>query len=528
MKKLFFLLPMLALFVACQPDNSVTESGYITFTNQQVENLTRGDNTITTANLANFDVWGHNDAGIVFNSTKVEKQGDVWTSAVQQVWKAFTTYHFHAFAPSGLISNVGEYPNSERIKGLSNFSYTNAGDKDLVYAYATRIQGSLLELNSDPVQLSFEHLLSRVQFTFNNSLSKGNITISNVQITEAIKSAELNCADASIANWSWAEESTGVYNFGATSSIAQGASALTENVQFLFPAATRNYNISFSIAYESEETESKTATITDVNFEMGKSYNITVVIEDKDIVTEQYGVNFFVAEVKEWGSNIEIDATLNEGVESPENPEIPEVSSGMENGYEWVDLGLPSGLKWATCNVGANSPEDYGDYFAWGEVEPKEYYVWETYKYGSDYDQLTKYCTDSDYGKDGFVDYNTILDPEDDAAAVNWGGSWRMPTIVEQQELINICIWDWITQNEVKGYKVTGPNGNSVFLPAAGFMDQDGLGGVGDEALYWSSSSHSSWSYAAYVHYFYSDIVINEEDIISSRCMGHLVRPVCP
>ena len=103
-----------------------------------------------------------------------------------------------------------------------------------------------------------------------------------------------------------------------------------------------------------------------------------------------------------------------------------------------------------------------------------------------------------------------------------------MPTIVEQQELINICIWDWITQNEVKGYKVTGPNGNSVFLPAAGFMDQDGLGGVGDEALYWSSSSHSSWSYAAYVHYFYSDIVINEEDIISSRCMGHLVRPVCP
>jgi hypothetical protein len=103
-----------------------------------------------------------------------------------------------------------------------------------------------------------------------------------VQITEAIKSAELNCADASIANWSWAEESTGVYNFGATSSIAQGASALTENVQFLFPAATRNYNISFSIAYESEEIESKTATITDVNFEMGKSYNITVVIEDKD------------------------------------------------------------------------------------------------------------------------------------------------------------------------------------------------------------------------------------------------------
>jgi hypothetical protein len=95
---------------------------------------------------------------------------------------------------------------------------------------------------------------------------------------------------------------------------------------------------------------------------------------------------------------------------------IEENGVGKHEGHEYVDLGLPSGLKWATCNVGATTPEEYGDYFAWGEVESKETYNWSTYKYGTDYDQLTKYCSDSYYGKDDFTDNKTVLDPEDDAA----------------------------------------------------------------------------------------------------------------
>lgn len=530
MKKLFLLLPLLALFVACQPDDDpVAESGYITFANQ-VEDLTRGDNTITTANLADFDVWGHNDAGIVFSGTKVEKRGDAWTSAVQKTWEPYNTYHFHALAPSGLITNVGEYPNLGRARGLSNFTYTNAGDKDLVYAYATRTQGSLLEVNSEPVQLAFEHLLSRVEITFKNSLSKGNITIADVQIIDATKSAELNCADGSIANWTWIEENTGVYNFGATSAIAQGASALAENVQFLFPAATRNYNISFSIAYESEVAETRTAIITDVNFVMGKSYNITVAIEDKDIVTEQYGISFFVAEVKEWGSNIEINATLNGETDTPENPETPEVVT-----HEYVDLGLPSGLKWATCNVGAESPEEYGDYFAWGETETKEYYVGDTHKYyyfyydyevDDGYYLVTKYCTDSEYGKDGFVDYNTILDPEDDAATVNWGGDWRMPTYEEVNELRNQCTWIKTTQKDVNGYKVVGKNGNSIFLPAAGYVYGANKYDIGAYGYYWSSSINTEGGHAVYCMPFTFSGNITYDDRVS-RESGRSVRPVC-
>ena len=384
--------------------------------------------------------------------------------------------------------------------------------KTLFIAYAMRVQGSLLKINADPVQLAFEHLLSRVGFTFKNNLSEGSITISNVQITEATKSAELNCGDVDMANWAWEATSTGSYSFGGTTAIAKGATASAEDVQFLFPAATRNYDISFSIAYESNAAEERTATISDVNLEMGKSYNINLTVNDKDVVTEEYAIEFFVTEVKDWGENIELDATINER------------EYGFENGHEWVDLGLPSGLKWATCNVGANTPEEYGDYFAWGEVEPKETYNWSTYKYGSDDDELTKYCDKSSYGNNGFTDNKTVLDPEDDAATVNWGGAWRMPTDAEQDELRHNCTCTWTTQNGVNGYKVVGPNGNLIFLPTAGCMYEGSLYHAGSVAFFWSSSLLTDYPLGAYNVYFFSG---NVDWVNDSRSLGRSVRPVC-
>ena len=131
---------------------------------------------------------------------------------------------------------------------------------------------------------------------------------------------------------------------------------------------------------------------------------------------------------------------------------------------EAVDLGLS--VKWANVNVGAISPEDYGDYFAWGETELKTDYSWSTYKFELGTDEngpFSKYVTNSSYGT---VDNKTVLDPEDDAAHVNWGGSWRMPTDAEWTELRTKCTWTWTS--EVNGMLVTGPNGKSIFLPAAG------------------------------------------------------------
>lgn len=219
------------------------------------------------------------------------------------------------------------------------------------------------------------------------------------------------------------------------------------------------------------------------------------------------------------------------------NPDDP--TTGNDSGKEknptivptctdYVDLGLS--VNWATCNVGATKPEEYGSYYAWGEVEPKEEYNWDTYKWATaiwvsgsgfwDLETLTKYCTDSE---DGTVDNKTILAPEDDAAAVNMGGSWRMPTYDELEELKTKCTWKWTTLNGVNGYNVEGPNGNSIFLPAAGWRDHGDLHDAGWGGYYWSSSLGTDYSDYAYSIGFYSDYVFW---VNFSRYYGFSVRGV--
>ena len=189
-------------------------------------------------------------------------------------------------------------------------------------------------------------------------------------------------------------------------------------------------------------------------------------------------------------------------------------------GVQAVDLGLS--VKWATCNVGANRPEDYGDYFAWGEVKPKSVYDWSTYKYcNGSANTLTKYNSYSSYGR---VDNKSTLEAQDDAATINWGGAWRMPTKAEQDELRTKCKWVWTTLNGVKGYKVVGPNGNSIFLPAAGYMVKGALYTAGSSGIYRSSSLCTYSPGSAYNVHFCSDLV---DWYNNCRYYGHSVRPVC-
>ena len=158
--------------------------------------------------------------------------------------------------------------------------------------------------------------------------------------------------------------------------------------------------------------------------------------------------------------------------------------TGTINGHDYVDLDLPSGLKWATCNVGATTPEGYGNYYAWGETTTKTEYSIEN--------SLTYY--DSTIG-------DISGNPTYDAARANWGGTWRMPTKAEMEELVNNCTWILTTQNGVNGYKVTGPNGNSIFLPAAGAYDGSSRDFVGEDGYYWSSTPYeSNCSYALFFY----------------------------
>ena len=200
---------------------------------------------------------------------------------------------------------------------------------------------------------------------------------------------------------------------------------------------------------------------------------------------------------------------------------VAEIAVIQEEGtkYKAVDLGLS--VKWASCNVGAESPEEYGGYYAWGETEEKTDYSWSTYKWcNGSYTTLTKYCTSSSYGT---VDNKTTLDPEDDVAHVQWGGNWRMPTKAEQDELRTKCNWEWTTMNGVKGYQVTGPNGNSIFLPAAGYRLGTGVYDRGSFGGYWSATFYENYSSSAFYLYFRSG---GHEWDSYGRGYGHTVRPV--
>lgn len=191
---------------------------------------------------------------------------------------------------------------------------------------------------------------------------------------------------------------------------------------------------------------------------------------------------------------------------------------------DWVDLGLPSGLLWAKCNLGANAPEEYGNYYAWGETTTKEVYDWSTYAYGNAYNALTKYCNDAVYGLNGFTDNLSTLQAADDAATAALGNGARTPTLEEWQELINNTTVEWTTMNGVNGRKFTSTaNGNTLFLPAAGLRNGSELSNAGGSGLYWSSSLSTDYPYGAWFFFFDSDDQGMSDD---GRNFGLTVRAV--
>lgn len=188
-----------------------------------------------------------------------------------------------------------------------------------------------------------------------------------------------------------------------------------------------------------------------------------------------------------------------------------ETKQNIENGHEYVDLGLS--VKWATCNVGATKPEEYGEYFAWGETEQNKTYNEINYKF----------YINMKYSKYNEHDIKTVLDLTDDAARVNWGGAWRMPTDAEWTELRTKCTWTWTTINGINGFEVKGYNGNAIFLPAEGVRCGGRLYGEGVYGDYWSSSLDTNDPCSAWGVYFYSDYVYRNNYF---RFYGLSVRPV--
>ena len=200
--------------------------------------------------------------------------------------------------------------------------------------------------------------------------------------------------------------------------------------------------------------------------------------------------------------------------------------------HESVDLGLPSGTLWATCNVGANSPVEYGDYFAWGETKPKKTYNWETYKWSKDYTEghynFTRYNQKPEDGYNGFTDNLTELLPEDDAATVNWGDDWQMPSEDQLSELHNkdYTTVEFITEKGMSVYKITSKsNGKSIYLPAAGVMDGGNNDKAGQDGCYWSRTAYDS-TYGGHLRFYQSNGKDRALYLGRMRDRGINIRPV--
>ena len=279
---------------------------------------------------------------------------------------------------------------------------------------------------------------------------------------------------------------------------------------FIEKMAENTEKLTYNVSVTSSDPTMGTVTGSQLSVDLGASITITATPND--------GYSFV-----NWTVNGEVVST-NREYTAIITSDTEFVANFGEFTPEYVDLGLS--VKWAACNVGATTPEEYGDYFAWGETQPKDYYNWSTYKYcnGSS-TTMTKYCTDSYFGT---VDNKTTLELTDDAAHVNWGGKWRMPTRAEQDELRNTsnCTWTWTTQKGVKGYKVTSKkNGNSIFLPAAGSRYNGNLNNAGSYGDYWSSSLGNIYSISSAYYVYFSSSDVDWGNYY--RYNGQSVRAVC-
>lgn len=195
--------------------------------------------------------------------------------------------------------------------------------------------------------------------------------------------------------------------------------------------------------------------------------------------------------------------------------------TGTINGYGYVDLGLPSGTKWAACNIGASSPEHPGGYYSWGETTTKSDYNSDTKAYNRGTATLIS---------EGIIDSDGILTSQYDAATSNWGESWRMPHKREFQELKDKCQWTEVKQGECQGYKVTGPNGKSIFLPSAGYMYHQEKSDP-EDGFYWGSGGEHDYESVVNVRIRYdgSNYVEHNGHIdidVNCSIYGCLVRPV--
>lgn len=428
------------------------------------------------------------------------------------------TYRFYGAYPSVSAENLSASATQYKAK------YTIDGTQDIIWGQSDDAGYSNKYFKNNPTaaapNIAFKHLLTRLTFTCEPSGDYAKRLKEDPSVALFVKDIVVNNVPTE-GNLIIADNENPA-NEGKIEFDKETGKDLylkDENDATFSPVA---------LAMNSDGTSKKVSVGSSIMLPSTNQFPVTIVLENKygeEYVTyskvlslngtspfisgKTYNVNLRVNSVKD----IEINTTAT--LAPWEFGEEINLDLQENNGHESVDLGLS--VKWATCNVGASKPEEYGDYFAWGETKPKDSYDWSTYFDTNDGgDTFFKY-EDKSYKK-------TTLDLSDDAASVNWGGSWRMPTSNELDELGKKCTWTWTTLNGVNGYRVIGPNGNSIFLPPAGAIHSSFFSGVGGAGEYWSSSLNG-WRIAYYWSFFPNKV---GQLVPNNRSVGRSVRAVCP
>ena len=410
---------------------------------------------------------------------------------------ANTTYYVRAYAKNSAGTAYGE---ELSFSTLQQSTYTVSVAVNPSYSGTVTGGGSFLQGHQCTVNATANAGYAFVNWTENGSQVSTNanytfIVTGNRNLVANFAAIQQSYTISVSANPS----SGGVVSGGGTYIGGQSCTVqATATIGYTFVRWTENGNVvSSNTNYTFTVTGNRTLV---ANFQQ-QQYTITTLANPTNGGTVTGGGDY------DYGQSCTLTANASAGYQlnhwqdgNTDNPRTITVTEDatytayFTNG-DYVDLGLPSGLIWATRNVGASSPEDFGDYFAWGETQPKSCYDWDTYAYAY-YDDgdlhITKYNTNSYYG---LVDNLTTLQPGDDAATVNWGNGWRMPTREEWQELLDNTTVTWIQQNGVNGILFTSSNGNSLFMPAAGYREESSL--YSGPGFYYSSSLYTD-SYAAW------------------------------
>ena len=465
------------------------------------------------------------------NSFTKDQKGDGEFSSTLSDLKSGTQYYVRAYAKT-----------SSGIEYGKEVSFTTQGGYTInVFANPTA-GGTVTGAGTyQPEESCTVTATANTGYTFTNWTENGTIFSSNESYSFTVAGSRNLTANFSLINYSVAvsvePENSGTvsgggnYDYGQSCTVSARANTgyvftnWTENGEVVSANANYTFTVSgnrnlvanftvptYTISVSSSPSSGGSISGGGFNFLYGQSWTVTATANSGYVFVNWSENGNVVSSNASYTFSITSDRTLVANFD------------GLLNGHTYIDLGLPSGTCWATCNVGATTPEGFGDYFAWGETITKYYYNWSTYKYCTgEYDKMTKYCNDPNYGHNGFTDNLTILQAGDDAATAKWGSGWRTPTREEWEELIRNTGQSWITRNGVKGTLFTASNGRSIFIPAAGI--HGGSNFYNDDfGEYWSSSlstEQPSCAWKLYIQSIYCHIAVYEP-----RNQGLSVRPV--